>query len=141
VQAAGVTPDLVLTVDPQDVRYHFAGCDVSGSCLVNAVTAHPALFELPARRFLTLSANGAIDDWMFERIGESPVVPGGGSVATSALSLALRWGCDPIVFVGLDLAFADGRYYVATSSDGDARAEVDGDGVVRVAGWSPEFGR
>jgi hypothetical protein len=139
VLAAGVEPDLVITVDPQDVRYHFAGCDLSRICLVNAATVHPALFALPAQRFLTLSANSAIDDWILDGIGEDAVVPGGGSVATSALSLALKWGCDPIVFVGLDLSFPGGAYYVSTSSDGDARAEVDARGVMRVAGWSAGF--
>jgi hypothetical protein len=137
--AAGVVPDLVVTVDPQDVRYHFAGCDLSRMCLVNAATVHPALFELPAQRFLTLSANSAIDDWIFDGCGEDAVVPGGGSVATSAFSLAVKWGCDPIIFVGLDLSFAGGAYYVATSSDGEARAEVDDRGVIRVRGWSEGF--
>lgn len=139
VLAAGIVPDLVLTVDPQDVRYHFAGCDLSRTCLVTAATAHPALFELPAPRHLTLSANSAIDDWIFEGVGEAPVIPGGGSVATSAFSLALRWRCDPIIFLGLDLSFPGGQYYVATSSDGAARAEVDAKGLMRVAGWSPDF--
>jgi 6-hydroxymethylpterin diphosphokinase MptE-like protein len=139
VLAAGVVPDLVITVDPQDVRYHFAGCDLSRICLVNAATVHPALFELPAQRFLTLSANCAIDDWIFDGLGEDAVVPGGGSVATSAFSLALKWGCDPIVFVGLDLSFSGGAYYVATSSDGAARARVDDHGVMQVEGWSAGF--
>lgn len=139
VLAAGVVPDLVLTVDPQDVRYHFAGADLSRICLVNAATVHPALFELPAQRFLTLSANCAIDDWLFDGSGDDAVVPGGGSVATTALSLALKWGCDPIVFIGLDLSFTGGAYYVATSSDGEARAEVDHRGIMRVNGWSREF--
>jgi len=139
VLAAGVTPDLVLTVDPQDVRYHFAGCDLAQTCLVNAATVHPALFELPARQFLTLSANCAIDDWIFDGLGEQALVAGGGSVATSALSLALRWGCDPIVFVGLDLSFPGGAYYVATSTDGAARAVVDERGAMRVEGWSTGF--
>jgi len=139
VLAAGVVPDLVITVDPQDVRYHFAGCDLSRSCLINAATVHPTLFELPAQRFLTLSANSAIDDWIFDGVGEDAVVPGGGSVATSAFSLALKWGCDPIVFVGLDLSFSGGAYYVATSSDGEARAEVDERGVMHVEGWSAGF--
>jgi hypothetical protein len=138
VLAAGVVPDLVITVDPQDVRYHFADCDLSRTCLVNAATVHPALFELPAQRFLTLSANSAIDDWIFDAVGEDAVVPGGGSVATTAFSLALRWGCDPIVFVGLDLSFPGGAYYVSTSSDGEARAQIQG-GVMRVAGWSAGF--
>ncbi len=138
VLAAGVVPDFVVTVDPQDVRYHFAGCDLSQTCLVNAATVHPSLFELPAKRFLTLSANCAIDDWIFDALGEDALVPGGGSVATSAFSLALRWKCDPIIFVGLDLSFPNGQYYVATSSDGNARAKVT-DGVMRVEGWSSGF--
>jgi len=138
VLAAGVRPDFVVTVDPQDVRYHFDGCDLSESCLVNAATVHPSLFELPAKWFLTLSANCAIDDWIFDALGEDALVPGGGSVATSAFSLALRWKCDPIVFVGLDLSFPNGEYYVSTSSDGQARANVV-DGVVRVEGWSSGF--
>jgi hypothetical protein len=139
VMAAGIVPDVVLTVDPQDVRYHFAGCDLSRTCLVNAATAHPALFELPARRFMTLSANSAIDDWIFEAAGEDASVPGGGSVATTAFSLALRWGCDPIIFLGLDLSFPGGEYYVATSSDGGARARIDDRGMMRVEGWSAGF--
>jgi hypothetical protein len=139
VLAAGVTPDLVITVDPQDVRYHFAGCDVSQTCIVNAATVHPSLFDLPAPRFMTLSANSAIDDWLFDAVGHEALVPGGGSVATSAFSLALRWKCDPILFVGLDLSFPGGAYYVSTSSDGNARANVDANGVMRVEGWSSDF--
>jgi hypothetical protein len=139
VLAAGIQPDLVVSVDPQDVRYHFAGCDLSRTCLVNAATVHPSLFELPAQRFLTLSANSAIDDWIFDAVGEDAMMPGGGSVATTALSLALAWGCGPIVFLGLDLSFPGGQYYVSTSADGGCRAEVDARGIVQVGGWSPEF--
>lgn len=139
VLAAGIEPDLVLTVDPQDVRYHFAGCDLGGACLVNAATVHPALFELPAERMLTLSANCAVDDWVFDALKEQALVPGGGSVATSALGLALRWRCDPIIYVGLDLSFPDGEYYVGTSSDGNARAHVDANGMMSVEGWSEGF--
>lgn len=139
VLAAGIEPDLVMTVDPQDVRYHFEGCDLGGACLVNAATVHPALFELPAERMLTLSANCAVDDWIFDAVGEHALVPGGGSVATSAFALALRWRCEPIVYVGLDLSFPGGEYYVATSSDGNARAEVDADGTMSVQGWSAGF--
>ncbi len=133
-------PDLVLTVDPQDVRYHFEGCDLSGvAAVVNGATVHPELFALGAPRYLTLAANAALDDWMYAAFGENAQVPGGGSVATSALSLAMRWGCDPIAFVGLDLSFAGGRYYVPTSCDGEARAVVGADGTVKVEGWSAGF--
>jgi hypothetical protein len=139
VVAAGLVPDVVITVDPQDVRYHFDGCDLSEMTLVNAATSHPALYELPAKRFITLSANSAIDDWIFDGVREDARVPGGGSVATSAFSLALRWGCDPIVFVGLDLSFPGGEYYVKTSVDGDVSASTDENGHLKVKGWSGGF--
>ncbi len=139
VIAAGVTPDLVIAVDPQDLRYHFAGCDVSRSYLVNAATVHPGLFELGARGCLGVASNARIDDWVYDGLGDDAVAAGGGSVATTALSLALRWGCDPVIFVGLDLSFSNDAYYVATSVDGGAKPCVDDDGVVRVDGWSDGF--
>ncbi len=139
VVAAGLEPDLVITVDPQDVQYHFAGCDLSRTCLVNAATVHPSLFGLGARACLTAGANSLLDDWIFDGLGEEAWIAGGGSVATSAFSLALRWGCDPIVFVGLDLSFPGGNYYVASSVDGTARAVADERGHVRVEGWSDGF--
>lgn len=139
VVAAGLSPDVVITVDPQDVRYHFQGIDVSNMTLVNAVTAHPSLFELPAKRFVTCAANSAVDDWIFDGVGEDARAHGGGSVATSTFSLALRWGCDPIVFIGLDLSFPGGEYYVKSSVDGNVVANVDADGIVKVDGWSKSF--
>ncbi len=141
LRAAGVVPDLVITVDPQDVRYHFADGDLDGvAALVNGVTVHPALFAYRGPACLSLASNGGIDTWLYRALdAEAAVVPGGGSVATTAFSLGLRWRCDPIVTVGLDLSFAGERYYVDTSHDGQARAEVSADGTVAVAGWSAAF--
>ncbi|HEY4176520.1 MAG TPA: 6-hydroxymethylpterin diphosphokinase MptE-like protein [Kofleriaceae bacterium] len=139
VVAAGITPDIIVCVDPQDVQYHFAGIDTSNSYIVNGATVHPALFALPCRGILTLSSNGPIDQWLFDALGANPEISGGGSVATSAFSLALRWKCEPIMFMGLDLSFPGGKYYVSTSTDGDARADVNADGTMKVAGWSKEF--
>lgn len=138
--AAGVVPDLIFTVDPQDVRYHFEGIDLAQvAACVQGVTVHPKLFELGAPAYLTLAANCALDQWAYAGLGEEAEAGGGGSVATSALAVALRWRCDPVIFVGLDLSWAGDRYYVATSCDGGARAEVTADGTVAVAGWSASF--
>ncbi len=142
LRAAGVVPDLVLTVDPQDVRYHFHDGDLDGvGAVVNAVTVHPGLYRLDAVRHLTLASNGALDRWLYQAVGGGAEVPGGGSVATTALSLGLRWKCDPIIMVGLDLSFPGGRWYVDTSCDGAAHAVVGADGTVQVAGWSDGFRR
>ncbi len=141
LRAAGVIPDLVITVDPQDVRYHFGDGDLDGvAALVNGVTVHPELYDLPVPRCLTLASNGGLDGWLYRAIGAPPtVVAGGGSVATTAFTLGLQWRCDPIVMVGLDLSFAGGRYYVDTSVDGRCRPVVAADGTMAVAGWSDDF--
>lgn len=142
LRAAGVVPDVVLTVDPQDVRYHFHAGDLDGvAALINAVTVHPALFELPVPRYLTLASNGALDRWLYQAVGGGAEIPGGGSVATTALSLGLAWRCDPIITVGLDLSFPAGKMYVDTSCDGAATIERAADGTIAVAGWSADFHR
>jgi hypothetical protein len=140
---AGITPDFALAVDPQDLRYHFASTPLDGlAAVINAATVHPELYRLGARNYLTLSANGVLDDWLYDLVGDGAVVAGGGSVATTAFALAQRWGCDPIAVVGLDLSFPGGQYYIETSCDGQARAVVSGDGrSVSVEGWSPDFHR
>ncbi len=140
---AGIAPDFVLAVDPQDVRYHYAGNPLDQvAAVINGATVHPELFSVGAPSYLWLSANGQLDRWLGDLAGEQPQVSGGGSVATSAFNLAVRWGCDPIAVVGLDLSFPGGKYYVDTSCDGGARAVLSGDGrTVAVEGWSEDFHR
>jgi Protein of unknown function DUF115 len=140
---AGVTPDFVVAVDPQDLRYHYEGNQLDRvAAVINAATVHPALFQLGDTRYLWTAANGELDLWVGDLVGEQAPVGGGGSVATVAFMLALRWRCDPIAVVGLDLSFPGGKYYVETSCDGDARAVTSADGrSVTVQGWSAGFHR
>lgn len=136
--AANLVPDLVITVDANALQYHFKGYPLERvAAMVSGATVNPDLFEMPAPRHLILGSNAGVDDWLARLLGEQMVVPGGGSVATTAASLAVRWGCDPIVFIGLDLSFSDGRYYAASSCDSQLRVRPLGDGGAYVLeGWS-----
>lgn len=138
---AGIAPDFVLAVDPQDLRYHYAGSPLDQvAAVLNAATVHPDLFALGAPHTLSLSANGALDDWLYDLVGDRAVVPGGGSVATTAFGLAMRWRCDPIAVVGLDLSFPGGKYYIDTSCDGETHAVISDDGrTLQLKGWSDGF--
>lgn len=42
-----------------------------------------------------------------------------GSIATTCFDLARQCGCNPIIFLGLDLSFADGKLYAAGSYSDD----------------------
>jgi hypothetical protein len=57
-----------------------------------------------------------------------PGIPVSGSVSTLAFSLAQRLGCSPIVFVGQDLAYTDGKAYAPGTPYEDSRVRVAADG-------------
>ena len=126
---AGIAPDLCIATDPQDLRYHFANLPVEtyGALILGAAVL-PELFELPAPRCFTFAANNMVDSWVYEGIEKEFLVSSAGSVATDAFSMAVAFGCDPVILVGVDLSFPDGRFYAASLPDGDARIALSGDG-------------
>lgn len=129
LRGAGVVPDLVLAADAADLEPHFRGHEFGkiGALLVGA-TCRGEVFSYPERHVVSFAGNSFVDDWLFEALGADGRLPSGGSVACTALSLALRMGCDEIAFVGQDLAFPGMRYYVDSSLDGAARMRVAEDG-------------
>lgn len=58
-----------------------------------------------------------------------------GSVSTAAFSLAEALGCNPIVFVGQDLAYTSGRTHAGGTWWEDSRATAAKDGTVELS-WS-----
>ncbi len=138
--AEGIDPDIVLTVDSNPLVYHFKDAAVERiGALISGVTVHPDIFKLPAKHHITMGANAKFDTWLGNLLNEDFSVQGGGSVATTALALGLRWKCDPIVFMGLDLSFSNGRYYAETSCDGDLRVSTSEDGSqLLFDGWSED---
>ncbi len=149
LMAAGVSPDLVVALDPSDVN-----------------ASH--LVDLPACPRTWLVAEGSLDPQAFRhfagrthvfrvadhhpwpwlrRIGlDRHPLRAWGSVLTTAFDLALQMGCDPIVFAGADLAFTDGRPYArgTTFEEEWRRALAWGDTLEtswaqRLAAWPDTF--
>lgn len=125
---AGIVPDLAVAVDPSEANARH-------------------LIDLPACTTTHLVTEGSIDpevvrsfgDRLFVfRVGEHHPWPwlqslginrgtlrAWGSVLTTAFDLALRMGCDPLVFAGADLAFTGGRPYArGTTYEEDWRREA-----------------
>jgi hypothetical protein len=128
LQSAGVTPDLAIALEPQQVAYQFEGIDVARiHALAVDVTVNPNLFDVGVPRFLSFAANTHALGWMLDSVPGISELPTGGSVSCSALSLGIRLGCDPIVLVGQDLSFAGGTYYASNGVDADTRAVYDAD--------------
>jgi hypothetical protein len=122
---AGITPDLVLVADPLDLRYQLEGDLLQGAgALLLDLVVHPGLYELEARRYFTFTTVHEVFNSTFGATGQGGLLPSGGSVATTALRLALELGCDPVLFVGQDLALAGDQYYIESAPDGATRIAV-----------------
>ncbi|HKO90360.1 MAG TPA: 6-hydroxymethylpterin diphosphokinase MptE-like protein [Polyangiaceae bacterium] len=122
----GVAPDLVVVADPIDLRYQLQGNALEGAgALLLDLVVHPGMFELEARRHFLYTAVHEVAATTSGALGSAGLLQSGGSVATTAFRLALELGCDPILFVGQDLALSGDQYYVPSAPDGATRISVN----------------
>jgi|GEM_PF-5208547 hypothetical protein len=141
MKKAGIMPDLAIALEAQDLTYHFEGFPVEELAgLAVSTTVKNNLFELPVKRFLAFSGDNLVDNWAFHCMNESAQLSSGGSVANNALSLALLWKCDPVIFVGQDLALTNGEFYAKTSVDGCMSVEMsEGGKMFRTTNFSAGY--
>ncbi len=116
--AGGVRPHLVAGVDPAELNaQHLAGVPgLDDVWLAAEGSLHPSAFNgFAGRTFVFKVSDHEPWPWL-QTIGlDRGGLRAWGSVVTSAFDLALRMGCDPIVFVGLDLSYPVRRPYCANT--------------------------
>jgi hypothetical protein len=124
LQRNGIQPDLVVSFDPKDINYerHFSDLDVSQFALAYAPIVHPRIVaEHPGPRFVMGTDIYPFSHWMYEAIGEPKGrILSGPSVANLSWDLLCQLGCDPIVFVGQDLAFTGHKSHADNVTGGGA---------------------
>lgn len=111
---AGIAPPLTVAVDPGDANArHLTGLDqLAATWLVGEGSLDPRCFERFRGRTFSFEVSGHEPwPWLAGHGLRRGRLRAWGSVVTSAMDLALVMGCDPIVFVGTDLAFTGGRTY------------------------------
>ena len=121
--AAGIDPHFVIAVDPIAANgRHLDGVPSRQDTWVIAEGSvdPPALRSLAGRIATFRVAAHHPWPWL-QRLGvERPLIDVWGSVLTAAYSLATGFGCDPVIFVGADLAFPGERPYCrGTAFEGD----------------------
>ena len=114
LHAAGIRPHLVVSVDPAEANArHLQGLpDPQGLWLVAEGSLTPDVFpQFEGRTFIFKVSGHEPWPWLAEQGAGRGTLRAWGSVLTTAFDLALRAGCDPIVFAGADLAYTDGLQY------------------------------
>ncbi len=110
-----IMPHFEVVVDPNPAMYEaLKPCLDSPTCFVLSLFSHHRISRECAGRRMYFPVNfdrKALEDLKrFTQI--QTVLPAMASVATTALFFALHLGCDPIIFVGLDLCYADDRTHI-----------------------------
>jgi hypothetical protein len=110
--SAGINPHFILTGDPSCVNYlHLKGASSKEAYLVAETTSFPQAFrDFEGRSIACIFENSSLRS-LSDLLGNKGTLRAWGSVSTMALDFALLLKCDPIIFVGQDLAHTDGRVY------------------------------
>jgi hypothetical protein len=110
--AAGIDPHFVLIGDPSHTNYlHIKGAPSRQAFLVAEATSFPGVFDEFEGRTITCTFENSSLRSLSDLLGNKGALRAWGSVATMALDFALLLRCDPIIFIGQDLAHTDGRIY------------------------------
>lgn len=142
LRQAGIEPDLVHVLESKDVSQQLTGAgDTRDLCLALTPDAHSSLYDVPVRALYTATMGSSpMGTWIARATGESRFTMGGGTVAQGAVGLAVMMGCDPILLIGQDLAFTDGRAYARGSAYEFVQVELADDGTCAFTGMNEKAG-
>lgn len=112
----GVAPDVAVALEAKDESRQFTGVPNRERILLALAShAHPNHFLVwPERKGVF-----HLQDWLPGVFGGGLALPTGGHATSAGFSLAVLWGCDPIVLIGQDLAYTGGRVHAAGRPGGE----------------------
>ena len=137
--AAGVRPHFVTALDFHEISRRFYedldADDVKGVTLVADPKANPVILDAfpgPVR----CSGSNYLDDLLGSVARDMGTLPNGATVAHLAYYLGRHLGCDPVIFIGQDLAFTDGFYYARGTAIDDIWApELNAFNTIEMMEW------
>jgi hypothetical protein len=112
LRAKGIVPHLICTGDPQEANYKHIkdASDIDAYLIAEPMTNNKSFRDFNGKLF-TATYGDKVVTWLENFIPQLGHVVCWGSVATMAFDVARKLGADPIIFVGQDLSFPEGRTY------------------------------
>ena len=115
LESVGVRPHLAVALEGKDESRQFLGADPGKTLLAAASSSHFNHF----RRWPGRPSVFHMQPWAAGLAGQGLVLPTGGHATSAAFSLAVLWGCNPIVLAGQDLAYPGGRVHASGRPGGE----------------------
>lgn len=121
----GIVPDAVIITDPQPLMYkQIDGVNLKNIPMILLSTASSSVIDYyNGPIYVAYQSGYELAEIKAKEIGAT-LFETGGSVTTTALDIALRFGARKIIFVGVDLAYTGG--YSHASGEGRRIENTDG---------------
>ncbi|MCB0115483.1 MAG: motility associated factor glycosyltransferase family protein, partial [Caldilineaceae bacterium] len=131
LMAHGIKPHFVVSYDAAPSNYYvFSNLDTSQTILLYSAVIYPRILaEYKGQRLAMGVDVYPYERWFFEKLGlNRGTIASGPSVANLTWDLIHQMGCDPIVFVGQDLAYGvDGSAHAEGRSGLEFEAQTQSD--------------
>jgi hypothetical protein len=125
----GIVPDFAAVIEAKDLTYHFRETTFLKELnIVATPNAFPGYFKLPCRHtFCQTVYPSPTNDWLQQAYDCKSPVTAGGSVALTAFAILYKLGCNPIIAIGMDLAYTEGSTHAADSDYSIVKMKYDRD--------------
>ncbi|WP_427338109.1 motility associated factor glycosyltransferase family protein [Caloranaerobacter sp. DY30410] len=113
----GIKPDIVVSLDPGKGAYEVIkeNLDKEFPLVTTVISQSDIIREYKGKKYFSnvLECVELINYLIYKKIDR---ISQGGSVANMSLSLADYMGCNPIILIGQDLAYTDGKIHAQNST-------------------------
>lgn len=130
----GIKPDLVVSLDPGIGAYKVIKDHLNTNIpMVTTVVSHSGVIdEYKGKKIFSNNEDvyQLVEGLLKRQIDR---IPQGGSVANMSLSLANYMGCNPMILIGQDLAYTDGKFHAdsATLNEKDNKILTKNNPVIK----------
>ncbi len=132
---AGIVPDALVALESLDVSLQLQGVSFLSEVVAFVdLTSHPNVWALPFAAKIPYSGGGQGTALFSRQVHKDHHVFGGYCVANTAVAVGARLGCNPIILVGSDLAYTEGRVYAQGTLFQDMALHTEEDGRTRFVG-------
>ena len=109
----GIIPDLIIITDPQEIVYNqLEGLDIDIPIIILSTCNKKVMNYYKGYKFFALQ-QGFEKAELYAKKNKNKLVKTGGSVATTALDIAIKFGSNPVIFIGQDLAYTNNQTHAA----------------------------
>ncbi len=140
----GIKPDFITAIDYNELTYEkISGVASNPACrqinlICTSWVANTVTKQFPGNNIFWAFSNNPIENWINASLRGNMFIGGAGTVAHLNFTSAVIMGCDPIIFVGQDLAFSNNKGHssnVVLSGDETAKKALDSaQGIMWVKG-------